>query len=100
MLTDKKIWEQNADCWDERMGDESNWFHRTVIRPTTPASSDPQIVTDRPAPTRVRRSPISPYPKTITADRCQKSSRCSSRRDSLSTGSTKNMATILKFPSL
>lgn len=30
-------WEQNADFWDARMGDESNFFHRQVVRPGTEA---------------------------------------------------------------
>lgn len=29
----KKIWEQNAAFWDNIMGDESNEFHREVVRP-------------------------------------------------------------------
>ena len=29
----KKIWEQNAKFWDNAMGDESNEFHREVVRP-------------------------------------------------------------------
>jgi len=28
-----KAWEENAEFWDNRMGDESNQFHREVIRP-------------------------------------------------------------------
>jgi 2-polyprenyl-3-methyl-5-hydroxy-6-metoxy-1,4-benzoquinol methylase len=28
-----KAWEANAQFWDNRMGDESNQFHREVIRP-------------------------------------------------------------------
>ena len=28
-----KAWEANAEFWDQRMGDESNEFHREVIRP-------------------------------------------------------------------
>jgi len=28
-------WEENADFWDSRMGDESNDFHRTIVRPHT-----------------------------------------------------------------
>lgn len=31
----KKRWEKNADFWDERMGDESNFFHRSIVRPHT-----------------------------------------------------------------
>ncbi len=27
----KKIWEENAQFWDNAMGDESNEFHREVI---------------------------------------------------------------------
>ncbi len=26
-------WEQNAHFWDEQMGDESNFFHRDIVRP-------------------------------------------------------------------
>ena len=29
----KKIWEENAQFWDNAMGDESNEFHREVVRP-------------------------------------------------------------------
>ena len=29
----KKIWEKNAQFWDDAMGDESNEFHREVVRP-------------------------------------------------------------------
>ena len=29
----KKIWEKNAQFWDNAMGDESNEFHREVVRP-------------------------------------------------------------------
>lgn len=29
----KKIWEANAQFWDNAMGDESNEFHREVVRP-------------------------------------------------------------------
>lgn len=28
-----KAWESNAKFWDDRMGDESNQFHREVVRP-------------------------------------------------------------------
>ena len=28
----KKIWEENAQFWDNAMGDESNEFHREVVR--------------------------------------------------------------------
>ncbi|TYQ18405.1 UNVERIFIED_CONTAM: methyltransferase family protein [Acetivibrio alkalicellulosi] len=31
----KKRWEQNADFWDEKMGEHSNRFHREIIRPDT-----------------------------------------------------------------
>ncbi len=26
-------WEQNAEFWDNQMGDESNFFHRDIVRP-------------------------------------------------------------------
>ncbi len=26
-------WEENANFWDEQMGDESNFFHRDIVRP-------------------------------------------------------------------
>ncbi len=26
-------WEENAEFWDEQMGDESNYFHRDIVRP-------------------------------------------------------------------
>lgn len=29
----KKIWDKNAQFWDNAMGDESNEFHRQVVRP-------------------------------------------------------------------
>lgn len=29
----KAIWETNADFWDSYMGDESNVFHREIVRP-------------------------------------------------------------------
>ncbi len=29
----KKAWEANAEFWDEHIGDDSNQFHREVIRP-------------------------------------------------------------------
>ena len=29
----KMIWDQNAEFWDYTMGDESNDFHREVVRP-------------------------------------------------------------------
>ncbi len=29
----KEIWNQNAEFWDNAMGDESNEFHRKVVRP-------------------------------------------------------------------
>lgn len=29
----RQIWEENAAFWDNAMGDESNRFHREVIRP-------------------------------------------------------------------
>ena len=29
----KKIWEENAQFWDNAMGDKSNEFHREVVRP-------------------------------------------------------------------
>lgn len=28
-------WEENADFWDSKMGDESNYFHRNIVRPYT-----------------------------------------------------------------
>lgn len=31
----KKRWEENAEFWDERMGEHSNRFHREIIRPST-----------------------------------------------------------------
>ena len=29
----RKIWEKNAQFWDNAMGDDSNEFHREVVRP-------------------------------------------------------------------
>lgn len=39
----KAIWNQNAEFWDCAMGDESNDFHREVVRPkvTELLNSDP-----------------------------------------------------------
>ncbi|MFS0781964.1 class I SAM-dependent methyltransferase [Bacillus sp. 1P06AnD] len=31
----KLAWERNADFWDQSMGDESNYFHRNIVRPRT-----------------------------------------------------------------
>ena len=31
----RKRWEANADYWDAAMGDESNRFHREIVRPAT-----------------------------------------------------------------
>ena len=31
----RKRWEENAQYWDERMGEHSNRFHREIIRPAT-----------------------------------------------------------------
>ncbi|PWR71301.1 class I SAM-dependent methyltransferase [Methanospirillum lacunae] len=31
----RQRWETNADHWDARMGDKSNLFHRTIVRPHT-----------------------------------------------------------------
>jgi hypothetical protein len=31
----KDRWETNAEFWDDYMGDESNRFHRELIRPYT-----------------------------------------------------------------
>lgn len=28
-------WEDNADFWDSKMGDKSNYFHREIVRPYT-----------------------------------------------------------------
>ncbi len=28
-----EAWEENAEFWDEQMGDESNYFHRDIVRP-------------------------------------------------------------------
>ncbi len=36
LIQDSKTrWEQNAEHWDDYMGDESNRFHRELIRPST-----------------------------------------------------------------
>ena len=37
----KKIWEENAQFWDNAMGDESNEFHREVVRPNQPKHKSP-----------------------------------------------------------
>lgn len=31
----KDAWEENADYWDAKMGDSSNFFHREIVRPNT-----------------------------------------------------------------
>lgn len=31
----RQAWETNADCWDAKMGDNSNIFHREIVRPHT-----------------------------------------------------------------
>jgi len=31
----RKRWEQNADFWDQKMGEHSNQFHREIVRPST-----------------------------------------------------------------
>ncbi len=31
----RRRWEENADYWDERMGEHSNRFHREIVRPAT-----------------------------------------------------------------
>ena len=36
----KKIWEENAQFWDNAMGDESNEFHREVVRPKVTLTAD------------------------------------------------------------
>lgn len=38
----KRRWERNADFWDEYMGENSNQFHREIIRPDTEALLDAQ----------------------------------------------------------
>ena len=37
----KKIWEENAQFWDNAMGDESNEFHREVVRPKVYVRGEP-----------------------------------------------------------
>lgn len=34
-LKDNEIWDINADFWDKKMGENSNDFHRNVVRPAT-----------------------------------------------------------------
>ncbi len=38
----KRIWEENAEFWDAAMGNESNYFHREVVRPKVTALLNPQ----------------------------------------------------------
>jgi ubiquinone/menaquinone biosynthesis C-methylase UbiE len=38
----RMVWETNADFWDNYMGDESNAFHRDLVRPNTEMLLDPQ----------------------------------------------------------
>lgn len=35
MKESRARWEQNADFWDEKMGEHSNRFHREIVRPST-----------------------------------------------------------------
>nr|WP_309098725.1 class I SAM-dependent methyltransferase [Fredinandcohnia onubensis] len=36
LIKDSKArWEENAEHWDDYMGDESNRYHRELIRPNT-----------------------------------------------------------------
>jgi len=35
-------WDANADFWDAKMGDESNVFHREIVRPHTESLLDVQ----------------------------------------------------------
>ena len=39
----KKIWEENAQFWDNAMGDESNEFHREVVRPKVTELLSPNL---------------------------------------------------------
>lgn len=50
----KKIWEENAQFWDNAMGDESNEFHREVVRPKVPVYR--QSLTSHRLPPSTRRS--------------------------------------------
>ena len=38
----KRIWEENAEFWDNAMGDESNEFHQEVVRPKVTELLNPQ----------------------------------------------------------
>lgn len=38
----RKLWEELADNWDERMGESDNRYHREIIRPATLKLLDPQ----------------------------------------------------------
>lgn len=35
LIESRKAWQTNAQYWDEYMGDESNDFHRNIVRPDT-----------------------------------------------------------------
>ena len=55
----KMIWDQNAEFWDYTMGDESNDFHRNVVRPKVtellnPNSSD--YILEKTLPTLIQPS--------------------------------------------
>ena len=50
----KKIWEENAQFWDNAMGDESNEFHREVVRPKVT-----ELLSPNPADYIYRRQPVS-----------------------------------------
>ena len=39
----KKIWEKNAQFWDNAMGDKSNEFHREVVRPKVTELLSPNL---------------------------------------------------------
>ena len=61
----KKIWEKNAQFWDNAMGDESNEFHREVVRPKvtelkTANRTATSAAATRSAPATVRRTLSAP----------------------------------------
>ena len=66
----KKIWEENAQFWDNAMGDESNESHREVVRPKVTELLSPNpadYILDKPVKKsfgiadRVRGSPLVLY---------------------------------------
>ena len=52
----KKIWEENAQFWDNAMGDESNEFHREVVRPKVTDRKSTRLNSSHEIPSRMPSS--------------------------------------------